>query len=142
MFLGPGLCIPPRPEFRRGPIAGTSAGPRVVNKNLFVRSQPRCMAGSLSWCCDRKSNSHKHRDASYRELQRIVSCKASAETLNAASLTLTGEFVAAGDRSADVARSFSRNALPSGGGYPAHLTKHPPVGIMLFSLYVPCMLNG
>jgi hypothetical protein len=47
MFLGPGLCIPPRPEFRCGPIAGTSAGPRVVNKNLFVRSQPRCMAGSL-----------------------------------------------------------------------------------------------
>ena len=52
MFLGPGLCIPPRPEFRCGPIAGTSAGPRVVNKNLFVRSQPRCMAGSLSWCCE------------------------------------------------------------------------------------------
>ena len=51
MFLGPGLCIPPRPEFRCGPIAGTSAGPRVVNKNLFVRSQPRCMAGSLSRCC-------------------------------------------------------------------------------------------
>ena len=51
MLLGPGLCIPPRPQFCCGPIAGTSAGPRVVNKNLFVRSQPRCMAGSLSWCC-------------------------------------------------------------------------------------------
>ena len=52
MLLGPGLCIPPRPQFCCGPIPGTSAGPRVVNKNLFVRSQPRCMAGSLSWCCE------------------------------------------------------------------------------------------
>ena len=55
MFLGPGLCIPPRPEFRCGPIAGTSAGPRVVNKKLFVRSQPRCMAGSLSLRCEGKT---------------------------------------------------------------------------------------
>jgi hypothetical protein len=58
--------------------------------------------------------------------------QAPTETLNAASLTLTGMFGAVIGPKADVVRSFSRNALPSG-GYPAQLKKHPPVGRMLFS---------
>ena len=55
MFLAKGVCMLQGAEFRCGPIARKSAGARVPNKILFVRSQPRCMAGSVSWCCENQN---------------------------------------------------------------------------------------
>ena len=68
---------------------------------------------------------------SWQRLPAQMALLTPTETLNAASLTLTGVFGAVIGPPMWCAH-FPRNALPSG-EYPANLKKHPPVGRMLFS---------